>query len=117
MLVEEAAQELIERGAAEILGHLRRGLIGTGFLGDGDVDDGRQHLFDERRKALLRHREVLRRGGGSVRGWALRPDERRDGEAGAEPEAESGGAGLLEPGLAEEIRRKLRHKGLLLRLR
>src|SRR5438477_380385 len=60
MLVEEAAKEIVERRAAKILGHLRRGgLIGAGLLGDRDVDDGRQHLRDERRKALLRHGKVL----------------------------------------------------------
>src|SRR5262249_8202771 len=111
MLVEEAAQELVERWAAKFLRHRRRGPIRTRLLGDRDIDDGRQHLFHERRKALLRDREVLR-GGGSVRGWVLRPNQRRYGKAGAEPEAEGGRAGLLEPGLAEEFRRKLRHEGV-----
>src|SRR6202023_2508580 len=109
-LVEKAAQEIVERRAAKILGRLRRQLIDGGLFGDRDVDHRRQYLFDERRETLLRDGEALRRRG-RVRGRVLRPYQGRQGEGGAEPEAEGGGAGLLEPGLAGGIRRRVRQQG------
>src|SRR5438045_8385220 len=89
MLVEEAAQEIVKRRAtAEFLGHLGQGLLRAGLLGDRDVDDRRQHLFDQRREALLRYRQSLCGTGGIVRRRGLGPDQRRHGECGAEPKSE-----------------------------
>src|SRR5437868_13619451 len=89
MLVEEAAQEIVKwRATAEVLGHLGRGLLRAGLLSDRDVDDRRQHLFDQWREALLRYRQGLCGTGGIVRRRGLGPDQRRHGERGAEPKSE-----------------------------
>ena len=79
LLIEKPSQHLVERRIGKalergtltlvlLIGHLIR----AGLLCDRDVDDGRQHLFDQRGEALLLdqgHRRChrLRRRGGRCR--------------------------------------------------
>src|SRR5205807_3159716 len=109
MFVEKAAHELIERRTAEILGHLSRELFGAGagFLGHRNVHDRRQHPLDQRREALLRDGHARGLSCRGIGGPALGPDQRRQRQGCAEAETEGGGAGLLEAGGADGIRRKL----------
>ena len=109
LLIEKAAQHFIER---RVWKSLKRGclilflghLVGSRFLGDRDVDDRGQHLFDQRGEALLldqRHRRGhrLRRRGRDLR-RIFGPHHRRQRQCRAESKGGGGGAAAGQPGKA-----------------